>query len=182
MHITQITVSYGETQSLPSYSNVKPNLTLTATLDEGDDPAEAEALLWQHAKESVHAQIDLALEANDQAAKYDPAPRFQVMKTYWNQWDHRGETKPPQYVVILPNEINPDRDAYGQRLIHANHSGESRKLRYTHALAVAKDAMNGADDNPTLLDCSNGDLTPLSEALSVTESNPDVAPTADNPF
>ncbi len=182
MHITQITVSYGETQSLPQYSNVKPALTLTATLDEGEDVAEAEALLWQHAKEAVHAQIDLALEANDQAAKYDPAPRYQVLHTYWNQWDHRGETKPPQYVVILPNEINPDRDAYGQRLVHANHSGESRKLRYTHALAVAKEAMNDADDNPTLLDCSSGDLTALNFALSVPQSDPEAAPAEDHPF
>jgi hypothetical protein len=44
--ITQITVSYGETQSLPEYSNVKPNVTLTATLDPTDSPEQAEAALW----------------------------------------------------------------------------------------------------------------------------------------
>lgn len=182
MNITQITVSYGQTQSLPEYSNVKPNLTLTAVLDEGDDPATVEALLWQHAKESVYAQIDAALEINDRAAKYSSEPRYQVMKTYWNQWDHRGEERPPQYVIILPNEMSLKDESYDQKLIHAAYTGESRKLRYSHALAVAQDVIRDSDENPTLLDCSNGDLTPLREALSAPESNPEFAPTADNPF
>lgn len=182
MKITEITVGYAAVQSLPEYSNVKPSLTLTATLDEGDDPAEAEALLWHHAKDAVHAQVDLALEANDRAAKYSTDPRYQVMKTYWNQWDHRGETKPPQYVVILPNEINLERGAYAQSLIHAAHTGDSRKLRYTHALVLARDVIADADDSPTLLDCGKGDLTLLNLALSAPESNPEAAPTADSPF
>lgn len=169
MKITQITVSYGATQSLPSYSNVKPALTLTATIDDGDDAQEAEAQLWDMVKHAVHQQIDLALEANDQAAKYDPAPRFQVMQTYWNQWDHRGEEKPPQYVVILPNEITLNRDAYAQRLISAAATGDSRKLRYTHALAIARSLLGDADDPRTLLDCADGDLTPLNLALSAPE-------------
>jgi len=167
MKLTQITVSYGVTQSLPSYSNTKPAITLTADLESGDDPAAVEAALWEHARQAVHAQVDLALEANDQAAKYSTEPRYQVMKTYWNEWDHRGETKPPQYVIILPNEINPSRDAYAQRLVHANYSGESRRLRYTHALAVAQEIIRNADDSPTLLDCSDGDLSRLEAALAV---------------
>lgn len=182
MNITQITVSYGGTQSLPEYSNTKVNLILTATLDEGDDPAVAEAELWALAKAHAHEQIDLALEANDRAAKYDPAPRYQVVKTYWNQWDHRGEEKPPQYVVILPNEINIDRGAYSQRLVHTVYP-EGRKLRYPHAQRIAEATVReNAEDAYTLLDCSNGDLTPLNLALSAPESNPEVAPTEDNPF
>jgi len=167
--LTQITVSYGVTQSLPQYSNVKPAITLTADLEDGDSPAVVEANLWQWAKDAVHHQVDLALEANDQAAKYSTEPRYQVMKTYWNEWDHRGEAKPPQYVIILPNEVNPNRDAYAQRLVHANYSGESRKLRYTHALAVAQEVLRNADDGPMLIDCADGDLTPLNLALSAPE-------------
>lgn len=182
MQITQITVSYGETQSLPEYSNVKPSITLTAVIEEGDVPVLVEAELWQQAKESVYAQIDTALEANDKAAKYDPAPRYQVLRTYWNEWDHRGEEKPPQYVVILPDAINPDRGAYAQRLVHFAR-GDSRNLRYAHALRIAEGAVADRDDGPyILLDCANGDLTALNLAIGAPESNPEVAPTAESPL
>jgi hypothetical protein len=167
--VTQITVSYGATQSLPEYSNVKPQLTLTATLDEGENSAQAEQILWAYVRASVHEQIDRALEASGRAAKYSDEPRYQVLRTYWNEWDHRGQSKPPQYVIILPNEISLNEKAYNQRLIHTGYGNESRKLRYTHALAVAQEAIQHNDDNPVLLDCSNGDLTPLNEALSVPE-------------
>jgi len=181
MKITQITVSYGETQSLPEYSNVKPALTLTATLDEGDSPGEVEQLLWNQAKHAVREQIDLALEANGRAAKWSDDPRYQVMETYWHEWDHRGEAKPPQYVIILPNAINPERDAYAQKLVHAGNSiGDARKLRYDHALRIAAEVMQ--ERRYTLLDCSNGDLTPLQDAIGAPTSSPDAAPTKDSPF
>jgi hypothetical protein len=181
MKITQITVSYGETQSLPEYSNVKPAITLTGMLDEGDDAAAVEADLWLQAKLSVREQIDLALEANGKAAKWSEEPRYQVMQTYWDQWSHKGETKPPQYVIILPNEINLTRDAYAQKLVHAGpYSSEARKLRYGHALRLAAEATQ--EREYTLLDCSNGDLTALNLAIGAPESNPDVAPTPDHEF
>jgi len=181
MQITQITVSYGETQSLPEYSNVKPSITLTAILNEGELAEEVETELWNMAKESVREQIDLALEGSGKAAKWSDEPRYQVMKTYWNQWDHKGQEKPPQYVIILPNEIDPDRDAYAQRFVHAGYSGDSRKLRYAHALRIAREAM-GEEDGYHLLDCSNGDLTALNLAIGAPESNPEYAPTEDSPF
>lgn len=181
MQITQITVSYGETQSLPEYSNVKPLLSITATLDEGEDVAIVEAQLWEHAKDAVHAQIDAALEANDKAAKYSTEPRYQVMQTYWNEWDHPGQEKPPQYVIILPNTINHDRDAYAQRLVHAgNSSGDARKLRYDHALRIAAEVMQ--ERGYTLLDCSSGDLTPLNLAIGAPESNPEGSPARLHPI
>lgn len=181
MNITQITVSYGETQSLPEYSNVKPSITLTAVLSDGDDPAAAEADLWLQAKNAVREQIDLALEANGKAAKWSGEPRYQVMETYWDQWSHKGETKPPQYVIILPNSIDPDRGAYAQKLVHAGHySGDSRKLRYDHARRIAAEVCQERDY--TLLDCSNGDLTPLNLAIGAPESNPEGALEAESPF
>lgn len=164
MNITTITISYGETQSLPEYSNVKPSITLTAALDEGDDPNETEALLWQHAKLAVHIQIDLALEANGKPAKYDPAPRFQVMKTYHDRWADRDTPEPPKVVVLLPDALDLERDAYGARLVHAGYP-ESRKLRYAHALRLAHEAADQYD-GAALLDCSDGDLTPLEVALT----------------
>lgn len=165
MRITQITVSYGETQSLPEYSNVKPNLTLTATLAENDDPSEAEALMWQHAKLHVHEQIDLALEANGRPAKYSTEPRFQVLRTYWNQWDHRGESKPPQYVIIAPEASKLDRRAYAQKLI-----GDSSNLRHAHAWKVAAELICDTEENYTILDCSSGDFTALNLAIGAPES------------
>lgn len=179
MKITQITVSYGATQSLPEYSNVKPQLTLTATVDDGETPEQVEAELWALAKAHVHEQIDQALEASGRAARHSTEPRYQVMKTYWNEWDHKGQPKPPQYVVILPNDITLGKAAYGQRLVHAGYGGESRKLRYPHALAVARETIQNCDDSPTLLDCSSGDLSALRDALSVPESSPEAAPVVD---
>ncbi len=177
MKVTQITVSYGETQSLPEYSNVKPNITLSATLDDHDDPAEAEALLWKHAKDAVHTQIDEALERNDKPAKYSTEPRYQVLYTYWNDWEHRGETKPPQYVVISPDEMKIDRYAYAQRLI-----GDSSRLRYSHAQRVAGELMEQKNENYTLIDCSSGDMTALNLAIGAPDSNSEYAPTAADDF
>jgi hypothetical protein len=181
MILTQITVSYGGTQSLPEYSNTKVNISLTATIDPDDDPADVERVLWEHAKESAHAQIDAALEANGKAAKYDPAPRYQVMQTYWSQWDHKGEAKPEQYVIILPSTIDLERDAYAQKLVHVSSMEDSRKLRYDHARRVATAKLHEGDDY-TLIDCADGDLSALNLAIGASESNPDVAPTAEAPF
>jgi hypothetical protein len=62
MIITQISVSYGETQSLPDYCNVKPGITLTAFVEAGESAEAVEAALWKFAKEAVQTHIDSALE------------------------------------------------------------------------------------------------------------------------
>lgn len=164
MKITQITVSYGETQSLPEYSNFKPALTLTATLDADEGAAVAEAALWQLAKQAVHAQVDLALEANGKAAKYDPAPRYQIMRTYWDRYDRpRDEPEPPKIVIVLPNEIEL-KDRFDTHFVHAGYP-ESRSLRYAHALRMAE--KEARDLGANLIDCSDGDLSRLSAALPI---------------
>jgi hypothetical protein len=164
MKLTQITVSYGQTQSLPEYSNVKPLISLSATIDDGDDPAEVEALLKARAKASVHEQIDDALELNGMAAKYSQEPRYQVMRTYWDSYLNRGKPELPKLVVILPNELDPDKKSLGTGLIHSGYP-ESRKLRKLHALRVAWDSAR--DLGAVLIDCADGDLTPLIAALAV---------------
>lgn len=186
MNITQITVSYGETQSLPEYSNVKPNLTLTAVLQDGDDPAEVEALLWSHAKAAVREQIDQALEGSGKAAKYDPAPRYQVMKTYRDRWADRGKPKAPKIAVILPNELELARDAYPASLVHAGYP-ESRGLRHAHVWRLAEQVAR-ENDGYTLIDCSSGDLSALDAVLNdpaayeAPEPEPDLAPAHDDPL
>jgi hypothetical protein len=173
MNITQITVSYGETQSLPEYSNVKPAITLTATIDEDESPDNAEAVLWERAKESVHNQVDLALEANDKPAKYSQEPRYQVMATYTNNSYDRGRPKLPNLIVLLPDAFD-HRERYDKVLVHAIYP-EGRNMRYEHALRVAFKAARERDAE--LIDCADGDTAQLDTALAVMESNPEVAPT-----
>jgi hypothetical protein len=163
MKITQITVSYGATQSLPEYSNVKPNLTLTATLDEGDVPGEVEAELWAHVRSEVHAQIDLALEASGQPARYDPCERFQVLRTYRDHYARPGVDQPPLFVVIVPDGVKLDEETYGRRFLSVGYSSSSRNLRPGHAMQVAAEVVT--QDGATLIDCSDGDLSRLAVVL-----------------
>jgi hypothetical protein len=159
MQITQITVSYGETQSLPEYSNVKPLLSITATLDEGEDVAIVEAQLWEHAKDAVHAQIDAALEANDKAAKYSTEPRYQVMRTYQGYTAH-GKIDQPKIVVVFPTELHLD-EQLDKRLGSVSYR-ETKNLRYSHAMRIATEYAH--DQQCVLLDCADGDISRL-EAL-----------------
>lgn len=163
MKLTQITVSYGETVGLPEYSNVKPQLSLTATVVDGEDPAAIEADLWQQVRTAVQEQADRTLEQNDRPAKYDPAPRYQVMRTYWDRYNRpKDEPEPPRIVIILPNELEI-KEQFGQRLIHAGYP-ESRKLRYAHALRVARESARELD--ASLIDCADGELTRLAAVLA----------------
>lgn len=176
MKIIQITVSYGETQSLPEYSNVKPALTLTATLDEGENPNVAQAALWAEAKAAVHAQVDAALEANGKAAKYDPAPRYQVLMTYYDRYARpRPVAEPPKIVFILPNSVELERR--GDLHFVSPSYLETRKLRYAHALRIATETAleRGAD----LIDCSDGDVSKLMAVLPPAPEQPAPAPLSD---
>jgi hypothetical protein len=166
LRITAITVHYGETQSLPEYSNVKPALTLTAELAESDDAATAEAELWAMAKRHVQEQVDLALEQNGRAAKYDPAPRYQVMRTYNDRYGPtKDEPQPPIVVVVFPTDTELDRKRYGRQFVHAGRNSDSRKLRYEHAMRLAAEESR-ENDNAPILDCSDGDLSRLDAALA----------------
>lgn len=168
MKLVQITVSYGATQSLPEYSNVKPQLTLTATVDDGDDAATVEAELWSLCKAHVHEQIDLALEANDKAAKYSTEPRYQVIRTYRN-YQHPKDAPPEQlFVAILPNEAALD-TADGIRWVSPSFH-DTRRLRLNHARAMAAEVVE--NDNAILIDCSDGDLSRLAVLPIATDEEP----------
>ena len=79
MNITQVTVGWQQTQSLPSYSNIKPSLSLTAQLSDGDNVDLVIEQLRNQARGFVEAQIDDALEANEQPAKYSLDARYDVL-------------------------------------------------------------------------------------------------------
>jgi hypothetical protein len=154
MKLTQITVSYGVTQSMPEYCNVKPSVTFTATLDDGDDPYEVESQLWDLARHAVHTQVDAALEANDRPAKYSTDQRFQVMRTAHDRY--RRPDDPPKLLVILPNELN----LKDHRLHHAIYP-ESRNMRYAHAFRAAIKYIQDEGGDMPLIDCTDGDLSKL---------------------
>jgi hypothetical protein len=149
MKLTQITVSYGATQTLPEYSNCKSSITLTAELGPDDDRAAVESELWALARASVHEEIDCALEANDRPAKYDTAsPRFQVVKNV-------KTLGAPLVVVIAPNDaVLPEHI----RFLSANYAA-SHNLRIGHARRIA--AETAENSNAAVIDCSDGDLTPI---------------------
>lgn len=78
MEITTITVKYALTHNMGNYSNIRPEVELTARLEPTDDPDESRWLLLNQAKEAVHAEVDAALEADDEAPKYYTGPRFSL--------------------------------------------------------------------------------------------------------
>lgn len=170
MKITNLTVSYGETQSLPDYCNVKPALSMSATVEEGEDPAEVEARLWDQVKGTVQEMVDQALEGSGKAARHDTCQRFQVMRTYWDRyWQAKDVPEPPKLVIILPDNLNLS-DVLGQQLVHAGYP-ESRKLRPAHARRIAE--QEAAQLEAQIIDCSDGDLSRLEAALAPVVQSPE---------
>lgn len=96
MNITQVTVSWQQTQSLPAYSNIKPGLTLTAQLQDGDNIDEVIVALRDQARSFVETHIDEALERNDVPAKYSEDLRYDVFA------HGRG---PDRKVAIVPSGV-----------------------------------------------------------------------------
>jgi len=69
MKITEITASAGRTFNHPheEYSNLKPHVTLKATLEEGEDPAAVAKSLQQLAEQLVEDQKQGMLKALEDA-------------------------------------------------------------------------------------------------------------------
>jgi hypothetical protein len=68
VHIKTITVTYSRTFNLGNYNSARFEVTLGAELEEGDDPAEAEAQLWAQAKEGIKAQALPVVRPRDEEA------------------------------------------------------------------------------------------------------------------
>ena len=154
MNITEITVSYSITQSLPGYCNVKPGLTLTATIEEGEDALKVEAFLFDHAKRIVHEQADLALESTGEPAHFSPEPRYDLITTTRPHWgDLEGWAFPYECVALVP---------HGLREYPRGWTGTNKnRMRYRQALAVLERKAEARD--LTMIDCSDGDLSRLPE-------------------
>ena len=164
MQITEITVSYGRTQSLESYCNVRPSVTLRATLDEGEDPEAARAQLLDEARAIVCEEVDRALEDDGKAAKYSAEPRYRLYISDEAKWVGRdrwgGRTTkvdaPERLLVLVPNANRLDA---GDTPTWWNRPyGASSKLRMSHAWRQIGGHLK---EHPEfrLIDCADGDLS-----------------------
>lgn len=161
MKITEITVSYGRTQSLESYRNVRPSITLRATLDEGEDPDAVRAQLLAEAKAAVHEEIDLALEDDDQPARYSREPRYRciVTRELGGHWTGCVRQEPPELLlIILPDTTPMERGAGSAPNWWTDIPGRRRGVRLDHAKQIAA-AYLAAHDRTRLIDASDGDLS-----------------------
>jgi hypothetical protein len=79
MQIKSVTVTYGLTESMGGYNNVRPQISLTAELEEFDE-VDAMNELMEMARERCEALVDEALEANGERPKYWSGPRFSVWR------------------------------------------------------------------------------------------------------
>jgi hypothetical protein len=158
MEITEITVSYGLTQSLPEYSNVKPLVTLKAVIGEGEDVADVRRQLFEQARLYVEEEVDLALEANDRPARYSNEPRYQVIATRQSRsYGDRDWTPLENVVAIIPAGLPlPE----GNDWHHAQRSYSSEGVRYQHAVRVARHELERRT-GARFISCADGDLSQL---------------------
>lgn len=56
MRVVSVTVTYARTFNLGEYNSMRLECSLSAEIDEDEDPATAQAELWQLVKDSVKAQ------------------------------------------------------------------------------------------------------------------------------
>lgn len=91
MIITTISVSTSYTYNLGDYSNIRPEVHLTAQLESGDNHLEVMEKLQKETFVGCLQAIDTALEQNDRPAKFSHAPR-------WNAYRFRDE----KLIAILP--------------------------------------------------------------------------------
>jgi|GEM_PF-1895164 len=94
MNITQVTVGWQETVSLPEYNNVRPSLTLTAQVNEEEDEQATVNALLDEVKRVVHQQVDEALERCGRRPRYYTGPTYQVVECFERR-----------LVLVIPNEV-----------------------------------------------------------------------------
>ena len=145
MKIESVSVSYGLTQSLRNYCNVRPSITLTAALDAGEDAEDVQAELLAQAKEFIHEEIDQALEADGQAARYSAEPRYSAYRTVPWRFTY-------QAVVIVPTGV-------ALPVGYQHVPDVPFKSRYNAAFRAALEYAK--HEQIELHDCSNGDVSDI---------------------
>lgn len=79
MTITQLTVSFKRTQSLPGYCNVSSGLTVTAEVPADEDHLVVEQRLHSELEQTINDWIDAALEQAGQPARFSADPRYDLL-------------------------------------------------------------------------------------------------------
>lgn len=137
IQITSVQVHFTWTWNMGDYSNIKPGVTLTASVEDGQDPAEIAAALGRMARTFVAGQIDETLEAEGRRPYFYQGPRFTVAV-------HPKD----KLAALLPSELVSNLHGAWDWKVH-----ESRP-------AVARQHYSGLDGY-TGFDCSDGDLSRL---------------------
>lgn len=100
MKVTQITVNAGRTFNNPyeSYSNLRPEVTLTASLDEGEDPQAAAKALQSQAETLVESHKTKLLMDLDRLHTYQTRTRdiARLESQIKTATDHLSELKAEQ--------------------------------------------------------------------------------------
>ncbi|MEM7347999.1 MAG: hypothetical protein AAF485_27515 [Chloroflexota bacterium] len=145
MEITTVTVKIGMTWNLGDYSNVRPEVEMTATLDESEIPAEVAEALVMECKTLVHQQIDEALEDQGSPAEFSTDPRYKMIQGV-------DEKK---LIAIIPDEVEaPD----GWFLRKSGH-------RITPTVRYVEKYEN--QEGYRIITCVDGDLSRLPEMVKV---------------
>lgn len=150
MKVTQVTVSYSETYSTGNYGNVKPSVSFTATLDEGDEETTVRKILMEVARDQVRSEIDDVLEANGQPAVYSSDPRFKLLYN-----------RDAKAIAVVPTSIP------GIQL-PAGYMGTYRATSDMRLAAALHRANDMAEDwDAKVYDCSDLDFSKLPKAQPV---------------
>jgi hypothetical protein len=164
MKRTTITVPYTRTQNLGDYSNVKPGIVLGAELEEGDDYEACKAQLLAEARATVEEEIDRALEASDQPAKFSAVVRYRLLYTSerWASRPRGRDTRlvPPEKILVLAPDAFQLAGQASERWLSDIHQ-PCRKLRLEHARRRAAEWIDERSEREEfrLIDCADGDLS-----------------------
>lgn len=95
MNITQITVGWSETCSLPEYNNVKPSVSLTADIAPGEDPQATVNILLAECKRICREQVDEALESCGRQPRHYTGPRYSLITN-----------RPSKLLAVVPYDFD----------------------------------------------------------------------------
>jgi hypothetical protein len=176
----KISVTYGLTQSLPDYCNVRPSITLEYVLEPGEDPDDVRAGLIGEARAQVRELVDQALEDAGRPARYSLEQRYAVViSTAPNTHNGWGEVKPAppeRAVCIVPDHLERLVREWGYRGTGVYPYDE---LRFSHALRLAQKYIATQTDAGVLfrlIECHTRDDLRLIPRAPVAEIDPEPSP------
>lgn len=142
MKITTITVGKKYTYNLGNYSNIQPELWITAEVEEGDSVEKVRARLKAEVDNHIHNEIDEALEAQGNSPKFWRGPRFDLLKV-----------DKEKYAVIIPHGAQDDLPGAWPQHGDIQYSG--------NRFSTIQQYCSGLGRDWTVADFSTGDFSDL---------------------